>query len=240
MFYHQTDNPNYYSYNPYHNSQYSPQSPPNIRDNIQNPSYSPPTYYQEHTHPIYNQNPYTHNTNWEEIRNIDVPYSDLFRRIADYAAINNFAGGFPTFRRDPARSIYEIILINPQYGVKEDIRNLPSPANFAQHIRNTDRNLKENPRYLSGFPNFHVSASGNLFGATRLFKNAGERRWVSDSELGIIGSETDENLMTRAQMYAERNGFAGGFPSFEHSTGNHEIILLNKDAATKRIEYFPV
>lgn len=231
----QIQNINYYPYNTNHNLQYGFQHPYPINTR----AYSDPSYYQNHTYPYINNNL----SNWEEIRNLsNVTYSNLFRRISDYAGINNFAGGFPTFRKEEGHSTgYEVILINSQYGVKDDLRDLdPSPSNFAVHIRNTDRALRNDPRYLGGFPNFHVSASEKLFGATRLFKNAGERRWVTDSELGIIGSESDENLMIRAQMYAERNGFTGGFPSFEHRSGYHELILLNNNAATRRIEYFQI
>lgn len=170
----------------------------------------------------------------------DLPETALFRAVYEDAASNGFAGGFPTFNQSTGR--YEVVLIRPDFGVKQDLRDLPAePSDFAEHIRNVDRDLRADPnsRYLGGFPNFH--RSGRLFGAVRLFKNAGERRWVPTEELGLTSTATDnefpKELMRKAQNYAVKQGFAGGFPSFEH-TGDgyrYEIILLNKTAATVKL-----
>lgn len=164
----------------------------------------------------------------------DLPEADLFRRVWKYASDNGFEGGFPTFnQRD---NDYEVVLINSGYGVKQDVRDLPpNPADFTVHMRNVDRNLREDSqqRYLSGFPNFHQS--GQLFGVIRLFKNAGERRWVSAAELGFDEKDSNEDRMKKAQNYAARQqGFIGGFPTFEHRAQEFEIILLNKNAGTVR------
>ncbi|MDF9530906.1 hypothetical protein [Bacillus cereus] len=236
MLHNQNKNINYYSDDPNYNLQHHSQYP----HSINNISYHHP-YHQNYTYPIYNDNFYFNNNQkkWIQLRNLDIPNADLFRKAFDNAIVNNFEGGFPTFRtKEQNHHIYpEIVLINPGYGENSDIQNLdPSPVNFAVHIRNVDRALRDDPRYLGGFPNFHVSSSGILFGATRLFKNAGERRWIKDSELMTDPSEPEEYLMIRAQDYAQKHNFAGGFPSFEHRSGTHELILLNNNAATSRYE----
>ncbi|MNW34413.1 hypothetical protein D3C74_113850 [compost metagenome] len=109
--------------------------------------------------------------------------------------------------------------------------DLPSePVDFADHLRNVDRALRDDSRYLGGFPNFHRRA-GRYYGAVRLYKNAGERRWVSKNELHIGDNYTDLRLMQEANRYARSKGFAGGFPSFEHRPDKFEIILLSNEAA---------
>lgn len=242
-FYNQPQNINYYSHNPQYNARYP--HPSNIVNDFSN--YYP--YYQNYTYPSSNQKNYIDNIpiNSEIFRNINIPYSNLFRTISDYAASNKFEGGFPTFWTYPdphsPYPYYQVLLINPQYGVKDDLINLdPSPKNFAVHIKNVNNVLREDSRYLGGFPNFNVSSSGNRFGATRLFPNAGIKKFASDySDIGIIEPETDENLMKRVQRYVESQpGFAAGFPTFRHKPGQHEIILLYPNAVTVRKEKFPL
>lgn len=168
----------------------------------------------------------------------DIPEKPFFREVYEYAAEKGFAGSFPTFNKSGDGQRYEIVLIKSDFGVKQDLQDLHGlPADFPDHIRNVDRALRDDPRYLGGFPNFH--RSGRLFGAVRLFKNAGERRWVPTEELRFALTDPNEEYMRKAQNYAVKHGFAGGFPSFEHRGHySYEIILLSKEAAT--VEKIPV
>ncbi|MDM5267636.1 hypothetical protein [Bacillus wiedmannii] len=196
--------------------------------------YYPYHYPQIYTHPIYNRSVYVngYQENWKRQSGLDSPEANIFRGVSNYAMMNRFAGGFPTFNKDG--EYYEVVLIDPRYGVSDDVRlgdQEHSPADFTVHIRNVDRALRDDIRYLGGISTFHVGASGKLFGATRLFKNAGERRWVSVSDLGFVDTDSNEDRMIKAQNYAIRQGFAGGFPTFEHRSQTFELILLNKDAA---------
>ncbi|WP_061458040.1 hypothetical protein [Bacillus cereus] len=228
-FYDQYGNINTSFYNPHYHQQY------NLRylhptNTLQ---YYDPSYYQNYAYPIYNQYHYTdsNQTNWKYFRPLDLPEAEIFRQIGNYAGENHFGGGFPTFNK--IDNNYEAVFIYPQYGVKDDLRDLDSsPTDFTVHIRNVDRALRNDPRYLGGFPDFHISTSGKLFGAIRLFKNAGERRWVPISELGFNELDSNEDRMKKAQNYAKQQGFAGGFPSFEHRNQTFELILIYKNAAT--------
>ncbi|WP_445491226.1 hypothetical protein [Niallia sp. 03133] len=179
-------------------------------------------------YPIYNNN----HSNWEMLRVLDVPQAAIFRTVSKSALNNRMVGGFPTFNWRRLND-YEVVFINPGYGEKAAVRNLdPSPADFTVHIQNVDRALRNDPRYLGGFPDFHLSTDKKLFGAIGLFKNAGVRRWVVASDLGYVESDSNEDRIKKAQNYAVRQGFAGGFPSFEHHNQYFELILLYKNAAS--------
>src|SRR5215217_1089495 len=98
----------------------------------------------------------------------------------------------------------------PNYPTKEQMRM----EAFRHRI---ERATQAN--FLAGFPNFYEATYGRdtVGGTIFITPAAAEKRDVPLTELDNVPLEDFGARMRATHMYANRNGFVGGFPTYQHA-----------------------
>lgn len=100
--------------------------------------------------------------------------------------------------------------------------------------------LAANEGFYTAFPNFHEVRKGNNIVGGTIFIRHGFAAWkdVPVAELGNPPQNDFAERMRATQVYATRNGFIGGFPTFHHQVYNgvtvNGTVLLPSAAAEWR------
>jgi len=76
------------------------------------------------------------------------------------------------------------------------------------------QDFANNSGFIGGFPNFYSDDVRQVYGTILLRQGAAEWRDVSASELGYPPDNDIGARFRAVQIYAQENGFAGGFPNF--------------------------
>lgn len=189
------------------------------------------------------------NPNFRQFASVTISESDkaqqMFRHRAEYATKNGFAAAFPNFHEATYNGTTVGGTILFKHGMVEwrdvpqsELRNVPL-QDFVERMKAVQE-YAFNRGFVGGFQNyFHANyGAGNVLGTYLLTTDVAEYRNVPQGHLGYPRSDDIRQLFTAVNDYAFRNGYLGGFPTFQiadYGRGTvYGVILIRKEAGEWR------
>ena len=141
----------------------------------------------------------------------------------------NIGGYNQEVNLSPSPYVHGAVLLNSNCARWVDVQGRFSSAfynDFVMKFRLVN-SLAVRNNWVAGFPTFHQS--NNRSGVVLLNQNCATRRDVSLSELGLQDFRHSIDHRFRAvNTYATKNGFVGGFPTFESSGDRLGVVLIRR------------